>query len=411
MNLRTLRLWIVHFLLGLSAGLPYLLTGSTLQAWMTDQHIDLKVIGLFALVRAPYNFKFVWAPIMDRFSLPFLTRRRAWMVTTQIGLAASLFALSFSNPSANPYQIAALAVLVAFVSASQDIVIDAYRTESLHDRELGMATSNYITGYRVGMLISGALALFIVDQFKISWGGVYQIMAGVLAVGVFASFLAPESKATQQIAPKTMKEAVVEPFLDFFTRKNAILLIVFMIIYKFGDNLAGAMTTPFILQSGYTKTEYAAIAKGVGFIAVLAGGFLGGPVMLRLGIIRSLWVFGFGQMLSVLTLVWLASIPKNLTMLGVSIGAENFAIGLGSAAFTAFVSTVVNRKYSATQYALLTSLMALSSTILSAPSGWLAEKLGWVAYFAFCAAMAIPGLVLLVAVGASQKKLADANPQ
>jgi PAT family beta-lactamase induction signal transducer AmpG len=187
------------------------------------------------------------------------------------------------------------------------------------------------------------------------------------------------------------------------------MLIVFMIIYKLGDNLAGAMTTPFILQSGYTKTEYAAIAKGIGFIAVLAGGFLGGPIMLRLGIIRSLWIFGFGQMLSVMTLVWLASIPKNLTILAVTIGTENFAIGLGSAAFTAFVTTVVNRKYTATQYALLTSLMAMSSTILSTPSGWLAEKLGWPGYFAFCAAIAIPGLVMLVWVGASQKKLAEAN--
>ena len=391
-----MRIWLVHFLLGISSGLPYLLTGSTLQAWMTDQHVDLKVIGLFALVRTPYNFKFIWAPLMDRFSFPFLTHRRGWMVVIQILLAAALVALGFSDPSANPFKIALFAVLVSFMSSSQDIVIDGYRTESLSGKIQGMATSSYITGYRIGMLMAGALALYIVDQFHWAWSSVYALMATFISIGVLASLIAPEAKST--LAPKTLKEAVIDPFLDFFKRAQAIWLLLFIVFYKFGDNLAGAMSTPFILSIGYTKTEYALVAKGVGFFAVLAGGFLGGPLMLKLGVKKSLWFFGVGQAIAVMSFAWLANIPHDVKSLSIVILSENFFIGCGAAAFSAFLSNITNKKFSATQYALLTSLMALSSTVLSSPSGYLVEKLGWSSYFIFCALITIPGFLLLAKI-------------
>ena len=391
-----MRIWIVHFLLGISSGLPYLLTGSTLQAWMTDQHVDLKVIGLFALVKAPYNFKFLWAPFMDRYSLPFLTQRRSWMIFTQVGLAGFLLALGFSDPASNPFKIALFAFLVSTLSASQDIVIDAYRTESLDGNQLGMATSSYITGYRVGMLIAGALALYISDHFHWAWSGVYALMAVFVSIGVLAALISPEQKNTPK--PRTLKEAVIEPFLDFFKRAHSIWLIVFIVFFKFGDNLASAMLTPFILSIGYTKTEYALVAKGVGFIAVVAGGFLGGPLMLKLGVVRSLWVFGIGQAIAVLSFSWLANAGHSIQALSIAIIGENFFIGCGSAAFSAFLSVITNKKFSATQYALLSSFMALSVTLFSTPSGYLAEKLGWSSYFVFCALLTIPSFLLLLKV-------------
>lgn len=392
-----MRIWIVHFLLGISSGLPYLLTASTLQAWMTDQKIDLKAIGLYALVRIPYNFKFLWAPMIDKFSLPFLTHRRGWMILLQAFLALMIVGLGFSDPTASPIMTVIFAFLLTFAAASQDIAIDAYRTESLDGKVLGMATSSYITGFRIGMLISGAFALYIVDQWHLTWTQVYQIMGLMMAIGMVGALIAPEK--TVERKPKTMKEAVIEPFADFFKRKHAILLLLFIVFYKFGDNLASAMLTPFILQSGYTKTEYALVAKGVGFFSVLAGGFLGGPFMLRFGIYRSLWVFGIGQAVTVLGFAALATMEHTMTGLSAVIMGENFFIGLGSAAFSAFVSNVTNKTYSATQYALLTSLMAMSATVLSAPSGWLAERLGWASYFIFCVMMTIPGFILLARVG------------
>jgi PAT family beta-lactamase induction signal transducer AmpG len=288
------------------------------------------------------------------------------------------------------------------MSASQDIVIDAYRTESLDGKILGMATSSYITGYRVGMLIAGAGSLFIVDQYHLSWQNVYAIMAVMLSLGALAVMMAPEREVISH--PKSLKEAVVDPFLDFFKRPQALWLLAFIIFYKFGDNLASAMTTPFILKMGYTKTEYALVAKGAGFFAVFAGGLLGGPLMLKLGIIGSLWVFGVGQAIAVAGFAWLATVEHSINALTIVIVSENFFIGCGAAAFSAFLSYITNKKFSATQYALLTSLMALSRSVLSAPSGWLAESLGWVTYFVTCVLLAIPGLLLLAKVQSHVKK-------
>ena len=274
-------------------------------------------------------------------------------------------------------------------------MIDAYRTESLDDKKLGLATSANSTGYRVGMLMAGGMALYILDHFHFFWAGIYALMAALVTVGMVAALIAPEPPEETRLAPKTMKEAAIDPFLDFFKRPNAIWLLTFILFFKFGDNLAGAMTTPFILSSGYTKTEYAFVAKGAGFLAIIIGGVLGGPFMLRLGIIRSLWVFSVGQAIAVAAFAWLARIPHSVNALSVVIMSENFFIGCGAAAFSAFISSITNKKFSATQFALLTSFMALSSTILSTPSGYMAEKLGWQNYFIVCALLAVPGFLML----------------
>ena len=282
------------------------------------------------------------------------------------------------------------------MSASQDIVIDAYRTESLKGKILGLATSSYITGYRVGMLVAGAGSLYVVDQYHLSWHSIYAIMAVMLSIGAIAALFAPEVEAVPTV--RTLKEAVVDPFIDFFMRPQALWLLAFILFYKFGDNLAGAMTTPFILKIGYTKTEYALVAKGAGFFAVIVGGVFGGPLMARLGIVRSLWVFGIGQAIAVAGFAVLASVEHSINVLSAVIISENFFIGCGAAAFSAFLSSITNRKFSATQYALLTALMSVSRSVLSAPSGWLAEKLGWMEYFLFCVALAVPGLLLLLKI-------------
>ncbi|NDG83694.1 MAG: MFS transporter [Proteobacteria bacterium] len=391
-----MNVWFLHFFLGLSSGLPLLLTWSTLQAWMTESHVNLKVIGIFALVRTPYNFKFLWAPLMDRIRLPFLTRRRAWMIVTQMLIAASLFGLGKTDPVASPFMVALFAVLVSFFSASQDIVIDAYRTETLEGAVQGLATSSYITGYRVGMLIAGALALYVGGHYQLGWATIYSMMAGLMLIGVFAAYVAPEG--TNVPAPRTLAEAVVEPFSEFLTRRGALWMIALIIFFKFGDNLAGSMTTPYILSNGYTKEEYAIVAKGYGLAAALLGGIIGGPVMVRLGVIRSLWVFGLGQALAVSGFIWLSMVPKSIPILAAVIMGENFFIGCGSAAFSTYISNITNPRYTATQFALLTSLTTLSSTVLTVPSGFLVEKLGWTAFFVLCVALAVPGLLLITRV-------------
>jgi PAT family beta-lactamase induction signal transducer AmpG len=408
MKSKTLFTWFLHFALGISSGLPLLLTGSTLQAWMTDQHVDLKAIGLFALVGIPYSLKFLWAPFMDRYRLPFLTKRRGWMILTQIFLALSILGLGFTDPLTSSVKTAVFALLVSFMSASQDVVIDAYRTESLIGNELGLATSSYITGYRVGMLVAGAGSLLLVGEYQLSWQQIYALMASMLSVGVVAALFAPEVKTIAHA--KTLKEAVIVPFVEFFTRPQAFWVFAFILFYKFGDNLAGAMTTPFILKMGYTKVEYALVAKGAGFFAVIAGGVFGGPLMLRLGIVRSLWIFGIGQAIAVAGFALLASVDHHLNILSLVIVSENFFIGCGAAAFTAFLSSITNKKFSATQFALLTALMSVSRSVLSAPSGWLAEKLGWVEYFLMCVVLAVPGLLLLLKIQ-DQIKKREASPE
>jgi len=384
---------LVAFVMGFSCGLPLLLTMSVLQAWMKDTGVDLSVIGMMALVGLPYTLKFLWAPFLDRFTLPFLGRRRGWMLVAQIALTASIAGLGQSDPIQNPWLLAFAAFLVTFFSASQDIVVDAYRREDLSDEELGLGSSLYINGYRVGMLLASGGGLIMADHMDFSM--VYLILAGCMLPGILTTLLTPEPE-TPAGTPRTMREAVVDPLVEYFSRKDALLILVFILLYKVGDTMASAMTTPFYLDIGFSKSEIGAVVKLFGFWATIAGGLAGGIMMLRLGINRSLWIFGFLQAASTAGFALLANVGYSIPLLSSVIAFENLSSGMGTAAYAAFMASITNKKFTATQYALLTSLMGVPRVLASAPTGFLAKNVGWETFFIFCALIAIPGMLLLL---------------
>jgi PAT family beta-lactamase induction signal transducer AmpG len=386
---------LVMLLLGYCSGLPLLLTASTLQAWMTTEGVSLTAIGMVSLISAPYTFKFLWAPFLDRYTFPFLGRRRGWMIVTQMLTLLAIFGLSFFNPKTDLMMMAFFAFFIAFFSASQDIVIDAYRREIVIEEELGLASSLYVNGYRLAMLVSGAFALFLADQM--SWKSVYQIMSLCMVPAIFFTFLAPREQDSIK-APLTLKQAVVEPLKDFFTRRGAFIILTFIMLYKVGDNMASNMTTPFILQSGYSKTDIATVAKTFGMGATLIGALLGGMLMLRLKMKTALIIFGLFQAVSTLGFSILPSMPVHFTSLALIIGFENLAAGMGGSAYAAYMASLTNKQFTATQYALLSSLMAIPRVILSSPTGKMAEVLGWEMFFVVCTFMALPGLILLIPV-------------
>ncbi len=399
------RRMLTTLLMGFSSGLPLLLTSRTLQAWMTAEGIDLKIIGLFALVGIPYTLKFVWAPVFDRFVPPFLGRRRGWLLISQVLLAVTIGFLALLHPSATPGLVAGICVLISFLSASQDILVDAYRREALEDNELGIGATFYVYGYRVAMWISGALAFILADH--IAWRGVYLLMAAIMALCIFVTLFSPEPKMEGE-PPRNFQETVLDPLLEFFNRRNAWEILLFILLYKVGDTMAGSMATPFYLKIGFTNTEIGTIAKTFGFFSSLAGGFVGGVMILRVGINRALWVFGIMQMLSTSCFAYLATVgPDRLVLTGV-IAFEDFSTGLATAAFVAFMAAQTNKRFTATQYALLTSLMGIPRVILSAPTGYLAEHFGWVHFFMFTAIMHIPGLLLLFRVAPWKHKNIEA---
>lgn len=384
---------LVALLMGFASGLPLLLTGSVLQAWLKDGGIDLKSIGLFALVGLPYTLKFLWSPLFDRYALPFLGRRRGWLLVIQLALAGSLFALSFARPTPEhllPISLAAL--LVAFFSATQDIVIDAYRRETLADAELGLGSALYVNGYRLGMLLAGGGGLILADM--LSFELMYRLMAAFMFGAIIVTVLAPEPPLPEG-RPRTLTEAVLLPFRDYFTRDGAWLALAFILLYKLGDTMASAMTIPFYLEMGYTKTEIGTVVKLFGFWATILGGTLGGIWILRIGMHRALWWFGLGQMVSTLGFAVLASMPPTAVALATVVAVENLTAGLGTAAFVGFMAALTDKRFTATQYALLSSLMGVPRVIAAVPTGWLAVTLGWAGFFVLCAVIAIPGLVLL----------------
>lgn len=384
----------VVFLLGFSSGIPLGLTGGTLQAWMASEKVDLTVIGIFSLVGLPYTFKFIWSPLMDRFVPPFLGRRRGWMIVTQIGLVLTISLMAFSNPLASPGMLAAVAFLVAFFSASQDIVVDAYRTEVIEDpNELGAGASLYVTGYRLAMLVSGAIALILSDQM--SWQTVYLLMAGTMVVGILATVFAPEP-VIRVAPPKSLRDAVVLPFVEFFKRHGALEILAFVILFKLGEVILLAMTTPFMIQLGFTKTDIGGVNKVFGLIATLFGVLVGGAWMIKLGIKKSLWVFGILQSASHVGFMALAYVGHSYPVMVGAIAIENLCGGMGTAAYSAFLMNLCNKRFTATQYALLTSLMAVARVIAAAPTGFLAKNVGWVEYFFISSLFAIPGLLLLL---------------
>lgn len=384
---------LVALVMGFACGLPLLLTITVLQAWMKEEGVDLTVIGLMILVGLPYSVKFLWAPVLDRFTLPFLGRRRGWLLVAQIALILSIVRLGFSDPVNNLWKLAFAAFLVTFFSASQDIVVDAYRREDLSDEELGLGSSLYVNGYRVGMLLAGGGGLIMADHMPFSM--VYLIMAGCMLPGVLTTLLAREPVITVG-TPKTMREAVFNPLIEYFSRSGALWMLAFILMYKIGDTVASTMTTPFYLDIGFSKTEIGTVVKLLGFWAIIIGTLIGGVIMLRLGINRSLWVFGFLQAISTAGFAVLARIGHSIPALSVVIGFENLSSGMGTAAYMAFMASITNKKFTATQYALLTSLMAVPRTVLSAPTGFLAKNMGWESFFIACTLIAIPGMLLLL---------------
>ena len=384
---------LVALMMGFSCGLPLLLTISVLQAWMKEEGVDLTVIGIMALVGLPYTLKFLWAPFMDRFTLPFLGRRRGWLLIAQVALIFSIAGLGSTDPGNNPWIVAFAAFLVTFFSASQDIVVDAYRREDLSDEELGLGSSLYVNGYRMGMLLASGGGLIMADYIPFSM--VYLIMAACILPGVLTTLLAPEPEATFG-APKTIKGAVFDPLVEYFKRQGALWILAFILFYKMGDTMASAMTMPFYLDIGFSKTEIGTIVKLFGFWATIAGALIGGVLMLRLGINRSLWVFGFLQAISTACFALLARIGHSVPALSGVIAFENLSSGMGTAAYMAFMASITNKRFTATQYALLTSLMGVPRVLASAPTGFFAKNLGWVTFFIACTLIAIPGLLLLM---------------
>jgi len=395
------RRMFVSFLMGFACGLPLLLTSTLLQAWMKKAGIDLTMIGLMALVGLPYTLKFLWAPFLDRFTISSMGRRRGWLLLAQIALVFSIAGLGFINPAQNPVVMVLAALLVTFSSASQDIVVDAYRREDLADEELGLGSSFYINGYRIGMLLASGGGLILADY--LSFKTAYMIMAACMLPAIITTLLTPEPSIAAG-TPKTMREAIVEPLSEYFSRENAVLILAFILLYKIGDTMASAITTPFYLDLGFSMKEIGAIVKVFGLGATISGSLIGGMLMLRMGINRSLWVFGFLQGISVAGFAVLARIGYSLPALSGVIAIENLTGGMGTAAYAAFMGSITNKKFTATQYALLSSLMGVPRVLASAPTGFLAKHMGWENFFIFCVFIAIPGMLLLL-------KFAPWNPK
>ncbi|MGY1488877.1 AmpG family muropeptide MFS transporter [Methylobacillus pratensis] len=383
---------LVALMMGFASGLPLLLTGSTMQAWLKESGVDLAMIGAAAMIGLPYTLKFLWAPLFDRYTIPLFGRRRGWLALSQLALVFALLALSMSDPASSLWGVAVAALLVTFFSASQDIVIDAYRRESLSDQELGLGSAMFVNGYRVGMLLAGGGGLILADL--LTFPKMYQLMALFMGLCILVTLFSPEPREAAG-SPRTLREAVVEPFLEFFKRPEAITILAFILLYKLGDTLASAINVPFYLDLGFSKSEIGAIAKLFGFWATLIGGTMGGIWILRIGLYRSLWLFGFLQMASTFGFVLLAQVGYNLPMLTGVIAVENFTGGLGTAAFVGFMGAMTDRRFTATQYALLSSLMGVPRVILSTPTGWMAGEIGWTMFFLLCTVLAIPGLLMI----------------
>lgn len=386
---------LTMLMMGYCSGLPLLLTGGTLQAWMTDEKIDLTAIGMVSLIGMPYVLKFLWAPFLDRFQIPVLGRRKGWMIIFQILILLSILGLSMSNPNTNLTAVIGWAFCIALFSASQDVVVDAYRREIMPDEELGLASSLYVNGYRLAMIVSGSLALNMAD--KMPFSNVYQIMALCMIPAILFTIIAPKENHHVKI-PSNMKEAVIGPLQEFLTRKGAFIVLLFILLYKVGDSMAANMTTPFILQLGYSKSDLGNVAKLFGLVSTIIGGLIGGVMMLKYNMKWSLVFFGLLQAVSTIGFAVLPSMPITLSSLAIVIAFENLASGMGTAAYAAYMASLTNKQFTATQYALLTALMGVPRVILASPTGKMAEVLGWEIFFVVCTLIAIPGLLLLIPV-------------
>ncbi len=383
---------------GFTSGLPLYVVFQLVPTWLRVEGVGLAEIGFFTLVQLPYVWKFLWAPVMDRYTLPFLGRRRGWMLVAQIAIMASIAAMGFLQRALSIWTVAYLAAAMAFFSASQDIVLDAYRRELLPDVELGLGNTIHVQAYRLSGLVPGALALILADHM--AWHSVFIVVALFMLVGVLLTLFIKEA-VSEPSPPKTLVEAVVDPFLEFFSRKgigSGLLVLAFLFLYKLGDSMATALQSPFFVDVGFTLTQIGSVAKLAGLIAATVGGLAGGVIMIKLGINRALWLFGVVQITSILGFALLSVVGINLWMLGFVVAFEYLGVGLGSAAFVAFMARTTNPVFAATQFALFSALTAVPRTVVGAFTGVMVEHLGWTNFFLMCTVLAIPGMLLLFKV-------------
>ena len=383
---------------GFTSGLPLYLLIQLVPAWLRTEGVGLAEIGFFALIGFPYTWKFLWSPVMDRFTLPFLGHRRGWMLVTQLFLLVSIGVMGFIKPDLSLWTVAYLSAAIAFFSASQDIVLDAYRRELLPDVELGLGNAIHVQTYRLAGLVPGSLALILSDHLP--WHMVFGVVALFMFVGIVLTLVIDEA-ITEPTPPRTMREAVVEPFREFLGRQGvqgAALILAFLFFYKLGDSMATALQTPFFIDMGFTRTEIGSVAKFAALVASIFGGLFGGVVMIKLGINRALWIFGVVQVVSILGFALLSVIGDNLWMLGVANAFEYLGVGLGTAAFVAFIARTTNPAFAATQFALFTALTAVPRTLANAVTGVIVEQVGWTNFFLLCTVLAIPGMLLLFKV-------------
>ncbi|MBK9115956.1 MAG: AmpG family muropeptide MFS transporter [Betaproteobacteria bacterium] len=384
---------------GFSSGLPLYLLINLVPAWLKSEGADLKQIGLFALIGLPYTWKFVWSPLVDRYALPWLGRRRGWMFLMHVTLIASIAALGVLQPATEIWTIAYLAAGVALFSATLDIAIDAYRRELLPEVELGLGNSIHVNAYRISSLVPGSLSLILADRMP--WPSVFFVTALFMLPGLAMTLMVREPAATAA-APKTLRDAVVLPFREFIERsgwRDALLILAFIFLYKLGDSMATALATPFYLEMGFTKTEIGVVAKNAGLWASVIGGMLGGLWMVKIGINRGLWLFGVVQLVSILGFAWLAWLGRpDVVALGVVIAFEALGVGLGTVAYVAFIARATNPRFTATQFALFTSLSAVPRTVVNATTGWIVAQTGWFNFFLICTVLALPGMALLLRV-------------
>jgi PAT family beta-lactamase induction signal transducer AmpG len=391
---------------GFSSGLPLYLLINLLPAWLRTEGIDLKVIGAFALIQFPYTWKFLWSPFLDRYVLPFLGRRRGWMLLTQFALMGTIAWMGSLSPRENLSWVVYAATAVAFLSATQDIAIDAFRRELLSNAELGLGNAVHVNAYRIAGLIPGSLALILSDHLP--WHLVFGVTALFMLPGMAMTLLVSEPATFGSGPPRTLRAAVVEPFREFIGRSgmgSALLILAFIFSYKLGDSMCTALATPFYLDMGFTKSDIGVIAKNAGLWPSVIGALLGGMWMMKLGINRGLWLFGVVQVVSILGFAWLAHIgpfphidAAERASLALVIGFEALGVGLGAAAFVAYIARATHPAYTATQFALFTSLAAVPRTFLNATTGWLVEQAGWFGFFLLCTVLALPGMLLLLAV-------------
>lgn len=391
------RLWVAG-LMGFAGGLPLLLTLTLLQAWLSSARVSLTTIGLLGLVALPYNLKFLWAPLLDRFAPLGLGRRRGWLVIAQVSLAASIAALGLQDPAQRLWAVGLAALAVAFFSATQDVVVDAYRRESLADAEQGLGASMYTYGYRLGMLVVSAGGLVMAD--RVGFRAVYFGLAAIMCAMVAVTLLVPEPVGSRE-RPETLKRAFLGPFAEFLRRREALpggapAVLAFILLYKLGDNLADHMTIPFYLDLGFSNTEIGTVVEFFGTWALLLGVLLGGALQLRSGLYGALIVSGVLQGVSTAGFVVLSLVGYDLGWLAGVIAFENLARGMGTAALIAFMAFLTDRRFTATQFAMLSALATVPRVVLTAPTGWMATEMGWAPFFLFSTLVAIPGLLLLL---------------